>query len=411
MQISDKTDHTATLIDNIFFNSLEHLTLSGNIVSDISDHLPNFLINKISELPNNNLKLFKRNYSNFNAELFEADVSNIDWYNVLPNDNNVNNLFQSFHSEILKVVDRHAPVTRISRNEVKTMSKSWITSGIRKSIKRKNKLYNKYLSTKNEYYKSKYKCYRNKLNHLQRISKKIYYENYFTANNKNIKNTWTGIKQLITLKPRGHRLPTKIIKDGQEIKDTKNISLAFNEYFSNIGKNIADSVPCTNTRTQAFMGSSVPNSFFMSPVLKSEIECEIGKLKSSKATGPFSIPINLLKTAKSSLSTPLEIIFNLSFLTGTVPDQFKIANVIPIHKKGPLTMLTNYRPISLLSIFSKILEKLMYTRLTRFIEKYEILYNKQFGFRSKHSTLHDNIQQPITFNKQLRRDGIPVEYF
>ena len=58
------TDHTATLIDNIFFNSLEHLTLSGNIVSDISDHLPNFLIiNKISELPNSNLNLFKRNYS------------------------------------------------------------------------------------------------------------------------------------------------------------------------------------------------------------------------------------------------------------------------------------------------------------------------------------------------------------
>ena len=66
------------------------------------------------------------------------------------------------------------------------MSKPWITSGIRKSIKRKNKLYKKYLSTKNEYYISKYKCYRNKLNHLQRISKKIYYENYFTANNKNI---------------------------------------------------------------------------------------------------------------------------------------------------------------------------------------------------------------------------------
>jgi hypothetical protein len=69
--------------------------------------------------------LFKRNYSNFNDELFEADVSNIDWYNVLPNDNNVNSLFQSFHSEILKVVDRHAPVTRISRNEVKTVDYFW----------------------------------------------------------------------------------------------------------------------------------------------------------------------------------------------------------------------------------------------------------------------------------------------
>jgi hypothetical protein len=78
---------------------------------------------------------------------------------------------------------------------------------------------------------------------------------------------------------------SRILGRELKIKDTKNISLAFNEYFSNIGNNIADYVPCTNTRTQGFMGSPVPNSFFMSPVLKSEIEYEIGNLKSSKAIG------------------------------------------------------------------------------------------------------------------------------
>jgi len=83
-----------------------------------------------------------------------------------------------------------------------------------------------------------------------------------------------------------------------------------------------------------------------------------------------------------------------------VPDQFKIA-VIPVHKKDSVTCMNNYQPISLLSIFNKILEKLVYKRLITFIDKYNILYDKQFGFRRDHFTLHatlfitDKIQRAI----------------
>ena len=122
--------------------------------------------------------------------------------------------------------------------------------------------------------------------------------------------------------------------------------------------------------------------FFMYATTRQEIEMEISKLKSSKATGPFSIPIDLLKLASSSLSIPLEIIYNMSFSTGLVPDQFKIANVIPIYKSGPEFILNNYRPISLLSMFNKILEKLVYTRLLSFIDSHKLLHDKQF----EHST-------------------------
>jgi hypothetical protein len=73
--------------------------------------------------------------------------------------------------------------------------------------------------------------------------------------------------------------------------------------------------------------------------------------------------------------------------TGVVPDKFKVASVIPIYKKGSHIILTNYRPISLLSIFNQLLEKIIYKRLISFIEKHNILYKKQFGFRSKHSTI------------------------
>ena len=84
----------------------------------------------------------------------------------------------------------------------------------------------------------------------------------------------------------------------------------------------------------------------------------------------------------------LKFIFNASFSTGIVPDLFKIAKVTPVFKKGVQTSLNNYRPISILSIFNKLLEKLMHKRILEFLENKKVIYCKQFGFRAKHSTDH-----------------------
>ena len=333
------TDHSATLINNIFFNSLEHIVISGNTLCDITDHLPNFfIVNKISNLTSDNFKYYSKDYSKFNEDSFLADMSNLEWHNILHANSNITDMFKNFYSETKKIVDKHELFVRKTRNETKTISKPWITPGIKNSIKLKNRLYKKYLMTKSDYYKSKYKYYRNKLNNLQRISKRMYYEKYFAKNNHNDKNIWKGIKQLITLKPRGNYIPIKVVKDNHEITNTRDICQAFNDYFSNIGKNLAETIPSTNTTPCSIMGESVRNSFFMYATTRKEIEIGISKLKSSKATGPFSIPIGLLKLASLSLSIPLKLIYNMSFSTGLVPDQFKIANVIPRSTKADLRL-------------------------------------------------------------------------
>ena len=116
----------------------------------------------------------------------------------------------------------------------------------------------------------------------------------------------------------------------------------------------------------------------------------ITSLQSAKAFGPYSIPVCLQKPIKTCISFPLQLIYNLSFSSGCVPGHFKLANVIPIHKKDSVTCMNNYRPISLLSIFNKILEKLVHKRLVNFIDKHNTLYVIQFSFshREKHSTMH-----------------------
>ena len=143
------------------------------------------------------------------------------------------------------------------------------------------------------------------------------------------------------------------------------------------------------------------DSFYIFPTTATEIETEISSLKDGKACGSYSIPVPVLKILSAVIGKPLEILFNASFSTGIVPSSLKLANVIPVYKKDSQFCLCNYRPISLLSIFNKLLEKLICCRLLDFLEKEKIFYDKQFGFRTKHSTDHavlsiiDKIQRAI----------------
>ena len=400
------TNHSATLIDNIFFNSITHHTISGNITYELTDHLPNFIIiNKFTTLPKN-VVIYKRDFSNFNESLLIQDIQEIDWnYDNDACNCDVNSMFDEFHSKLSATIDKHAPLKQLGRRSIKNLSNPWVTLGIRNAIRVKNKLYKKYIKTRLLYYHSKFKMYRNKINHLIKINKISYYNRYFTLHKSSIKNIWKGIREIVNLKPMNFNLPSKLLKDGNEINNSKDIANVFNDFFTQVGHNLANSVPIANRPPMSYMQNRQSNSIYLSPTSSNEIENEIDKLKSSKATGPYSIPMTILKLLKTFISKPLECIFNCSLLTGVVPNKFKIASVIPIFKKASHMIVNNYRPISLLSIFNQLLEKIVSKRLTSFIINHNILYSKQFGFRSQHSTIQavlsiiDKIQEGVENRK------------
>ena len=116
------------------------------------------------------------------------------------------------------------------------------------------------------------------------------------------------------------------------------------------------------------------------------------QLDDNKSPGPSNIPIKLLKISAPIIVPHLVSIFNLSFKTGIFPDLMKLAKVVPIFKAGSKLLVTNYRPISLLSVFSKILEKIVHKQLYEFLQLNSVIYESQFGFQKNRSTLHSLIE-------------------
>ena len=104
-------------------------------------------------------------------------------------------------------------------------------------------------------------------------------------------------------------------------------------------------------------------------------------LKKSSSTGNDELSSRTLQSAAIYIASPLTSIINMSFIHGVFPSSFKIAKVIPVYKKGKTDNVQNYRPISLLSNLSKVVEKLMFNRIFKFLSSNNLLYDKQFGFR------------------------------
>ena len=127
------------------------------------------------------------------------------------------------------------------------------------------------------------------------------------------------------------------------------------------------------------------NSIFLSRVDEEEVIKIIDSLKNS-APGYDGITASILKLCKNIIIGPLVHLCNLSLTQGIFPDSLKIANILPLYKAEDPMSFNNYRPVSLLSVLSKVFEKVMYNRLINFLEIYKILIEKQFGFRKLHTT-------------------------
>ena len=203
-----------------------------------------------------------------------------------------------------------------------------------------------------------------------------------------MKKMWSGIKSIISHKSFTSSINKIKGNDGNVTSDPSDMSNIFNNFYIHVASSITKTISITPKSPLDYLTNRTSNSLFLTPVTPLEVKDIIDALNPSKSVGPNSIPIKLLKIVGCSISPLLALLINHSFQSGIYPDTFKIAKVISLFKKGNPELPSNYRPISLLSIFSKKFEKLMYKRLYSFLEVHNILYSLQFGFQENHSIDH-----------------------
>ena len=205
-----------------------------------------------------------------------------------------------------------------------------------------------------------------------------------------LKKTWDVIKELTNIKRRNNVQPSKLtLNNDNTVSEPQIIAEEFNRFFVNIGKEMAASIqPNDSNGAECSVGEKkkITNSIFLLPSCQQEVFNLIKELKNRKATRTLDIETKFIKLANPIISFFLSELFNLCLSTGTYPDLMKVAEVIPIFKKGQKDKLTNYRPISLLSQFNKIFEKLLHSRIYSYLSKFNLFSERQFGFRKNYST-------------------------
>ena len=204
----------------------------------------------------------------------------------------------------------------------------------------------------------------------------------------NIKQSWTLLRTVLDKQQPKKSLPDHFKHNNVDLSDPQNIADQFNHFFANIGNEVSSSVSSTDVNLSTYLNVPNQQSMFLDPVTTLDIVDIANKIRTKTSIDKNNISTKLLKKSIGKISEPLTHIVNLSLSTGVFPQDMKIAKVIPIYKSGEKNLLKNYRPISILPAFSKILEKVVATKLMKFLKSSNQLYEHQYGFRPQHSTVH-----------------------
>ena len=386
------TSSSASLIDNIFINDMSIESVGGNLTTSISDHFPQFCSFDVKAKKQlNKGPKFGRSYKKFNDDEFQNELKVINWDRLFEG-KSIDEQVEIFLKKINCLLDEMAPVRRLTKKELNLRQNPWITRGLLKSMRSRDKLYKEFVKEKDKTKKinlhTAYKIIRNQIITLIRRSRNSYYASYFEDNKTNAKKTWEGIRNVINVSKKNRTMPAKLVSNNAEIVDNKKMAGAYNEFFVNIGNMVEQKIPVSEKHFSSYLSTSASNSVFLKSVDNKEVLSMLIQLNSSKSCGPNSIPSNLLKTHALHFVEPIKYVINRSLIEGKFPDLLKIAEVCPIYKKGVKSKCENYRPISLLSNLSKLFERVMHTRIYEFLENSDALYKLQFGFRKNFSTNH-----------------------
>ena len=384
------TQTSSKVIDHIFVNNLETGFKSGIIETELSDHMPTFfsdpsILSNIIESPQPSPLINKVTIPPY-LKLLKQII-------FLDSDDPASS-FDNFFNQITAAGNLAFPLTTSKFSKRKTQHKPWMSAGLLRCCREKNKL----LSTKVKYPSlantQAFKNYSKILVKCKKFSKQQYFLNAFEEARRDLTKTWVLIGEVtgrVKIKPK---LSKTFLVNGTKTHDKNAIAKGFNEFFSSIGPELANKIPNPKPGTDftQYLGQQTSCVFSLTPISMETLLRHIKELKPKTSAGSDLLSNNLIKLAVPSLAKPLLKLINLSLSTGYVPPQMTVAKVIPLFKDGSKELFNNYRPIAIISSVGKLLERVVSEKLTSYLESNELLSNHQYGFRSQHSISHPLLQ-------------------
>ena len=321
-------------------------------------------------------------YGRANYEAIQTSLTEFDWDTPMSNfDQDIDSQVNLLSETVLNVAENFIP---FEDRKVKPRDPPWLTKNLKNFYTKYRKKYNKFVRNGckvNE--KSQIDNLRSEYTTLVQNEKDRYFKSLgSTISNPNSgpKKYWSAMKKI--LKKNITSVIPPILSNVTYITNIYDKCTLFNEYFKNQCKTIITSsvlpreiIPTTNT---------VLNNV---EITEEQILVHIRKLNINKAHGHDKIPIRIIKICDKSLAKPLLIIYKNCVKKGYFPKEWKKANVVPIHKKNEKNSINNYRPISLLPVFGKLLERVIFDSLYSYIFKNKLITDKQSGYRYKDSTV------------------------
>ena len=328
---------TATLIDHIMVKvprkCIQTKVNSGNLLVDITDHLPNFVLID-TKMQHSKERPYIRLFTKKKIEKFNQDISNFSPLITL-NENetlihsNIHLTYNEFITNYMKLLNLYFPLVKLSRSKMK--NKPYITSGIKVSIKQRDKLYEKYLNNKTKENKVAWKRFRNKVKDTIKNAEKLYFKNQLNQHANSCQGLWKVFGKVIKNKQSQNDINSIKINENN-ITDTPSIVEEFNKYFCSIGEHLSKNFK-SNNNSENYLENKIENSFFLHFTTEGEIINEINNLNPKKSSGYDEISAKFVQISKHIISKPLSLIFNQAVANGEYPDQLKVARVLPIYKK------------------------------------------------------------------------------
>lgn len=402
-QCTHFTENSSSLIDILLVSDKNYLIFSGVgdpfLNQEIRYHCPIYGIFKFCKPK---FKSFQRHiwdYTKGNYDLLRNKAQQIDWNSL--QDQDIDIYSNKMKNSIMGIAKESIPNKNIT---IHPSDPPWITSLIKRHIRKRKRAYRIAKNTGQASDWTKFKKLRNKVVSMIRNSKKTFYNKIaqkLKSGNISNKSWWTTLKTFISPNSRSS-IPTLQFNNDTYSDDYDKANI-LNNYFQT--QTILDDKDAILPNLSLPVLNLQLDNIILTPL---EVEAILKILPIGKASGPDGMSNRILRELACELSVPLCSLFNQSLRTGLIPTSFKEANVCPVPKKGDMTSISNFRPISLLNSLSKVLERLVFKYLYNHLNDNDLISSLQSGFIPGDSTinqltfLYNTFCQALDAGKEVR---------